>query len=649
MRILNIDVETASLADLRKTGASAYAAHPSTLITVAAWCFDDGPVQSALVPREAPDEIREHIAAGGLVQAWNAFFEFCIMRSVWGLDIRPEQMSCTMQRAQHAGLPAALGDCGPALGLAIVKDTTAHSLMLRMSRPRAMQPLRWWHEEDADRLDALRQYCVRDVEAEREISRVIPPLPAREQTISIIDRRANARGVLIDVPAIEAMLEVVEEAMTGLNEECARITGGAVKSPGSRTQALISFLGDYGADLTKDGVTEALKRDDLPDDIRRVLQLRKMAARGSVKKLQAMLDWRDPDDAMRGLLAYYGASRTGRWSGRGPQIQNLARPTIKKPNDAIDFMLAGADAAAIDAFYGAPLDVVASCLRGVLVPRPGKRFVVFDLSQIEARVLAWLAGQNDAVEVFRRGEDIYTHAQKTIGLNSRQEGKVATLGLGFGMGPNKFIDTAATYGLTFTEERAVEIVAGWREANDKIVQFWWACDRGLKELIRATWAARGKAKADLNDFVAATISPARNGSPLLTLRLPSGRSLFYRDIRLTPYEDATSERTRFAITYSGVDQITRKWGPIRTYGGRTVENIVQATARDVVAEMAVEIETAGMGELLLSVHDELIVEVPEDEAEARYAAIKEVMNRAPSWAPGLPVAAEGHVLNRYGK
>lgn len=656
---LFIDFETACALDLKKSGASRYSRDPSLIVTVIGWAFDNEPEQAETVltlgPRRLPPEVEKHIRDGGMVSGWNSRgFESNIIRNYFGLPLPPTQVIDTMQAALHAGLPAALGDAGMALGLAIVKDATAHRLMLQLARPRAIRPdgsCRWWHEEDAEKLERLRLYCAQDVASERAIAKAIPKLPEREVQISLLDARANEKGVRVDVPVVRRMIAIADASTKKLNAECNQITNGAVTSPGSQTARLLAWLGDHSpGDLTKDTVAKALARDDLPAHVRRVLEIRQLAAKSSIKKLQAVLSCIDDDDAIRGMLAYYGAARTGRWAGRLFQPQNLPRPSLEHPDLAIDAIADGADADWIEMLFGPPLEVVSSCLRGILIPRPDHAFVVFDLSQIEARMIAWLAGQQDTVAVFARGDDVYTFTARKLGLNSRQEGKVAVLGLGYGMGPNKFIDTAATYKLTYTVEQAEKIVRDWREANPHIVQFWWALDRGAKQVISdAEKAFNRRASLKINDYITLDVNPASNGSPLMTIRLPSGRRLYYRDIALEKNPGATNRLADKSVTYSGTNQITRKWDRIRSYGGRIAENSCQACARCVVAEMALEIERKRLGDVILSVHDELIVEVPLADAQARYEAIEKVMNTTPSWAPGLPVKAEGHILMRYGK
>jgi DNA polymerase len=727
-KILYIDLETTCDADLKKTGASKYSRDQSLIVTVAAWAFDQGPVQSVvntgLDVLDLPKELVEHIEAGGIVSGWNSGgFEYNVLKNHFGLKVSPEQVTDTMQRALHAGLPGALGDCGPALRLNIVKDNTAHRLMMQMAKPRKHRggKISYWHIDDPEKLARLRAYCEKDVEAEREIAKYIPELPEREKRISALDRAANERGIKLDVRLIEKMIALADEATEQLNARCAIVTKGAVTSPGTQTARMSAWLNSRGLpvdSLAKGYVEDALKRVDTElahspaaqnekkqaimralalqrdddslypilaasraepfADVKEALQLRQVAAKSSVKKLRAMLNcMEEHDQCVRGVLAYYGASRTGRFAGRLIQPQNYPRPSFKQVNAAIDLILRGGTIEDIEAVFPPVLEVIASCLRGCLVPREGKKLIDFDLSQIEARVVAWLAGQNDILEVFARGEDVYMYDVEKLGLNSRQEGKAVRLGLGFGMGPNKFVDLAETYGLTYSLQRSEEIVYGWRDENPNICNLWWDTDRVVKECIRAAKSSPlGKAEREINKYLSVMVNKARNGSYLMTLLLPSGRRLYYRDIALeierpeteiaeaerslergeidaAEFADIMAEisqrRVRESITYSGTNQITKRWGKVRTYGAKIIENATQGFARDVVIEMALAIDDQKLGELVLSVHDQLLNEVPEDEAEERYAAIEKIMNAELTFAPGLPIAAEGHIVERFGK
>ena len=484
-RVLHVDFETCCSADLRRCGADVYARDPSLIVTVLAWAFDDEPVQSVTLPGRLPLLVEDHLRRGGRFSAWNAAFEWAILTNHYGLALKPEQAICTMQAALHSGLPAALGDAGPAIGARITKDATAHRLMMQLSKPRKAGG--YWHDDEA-RLEALQRYCERDVEAERGISKLIAPLPPQEAAVSALDRAANQRGIRIDLELVAALKELAITEIKALNRECRELTRGAVTSPGTQTARLTGWLTAQGVDvpdLGKEAVSGLLCGSWSPL-AQRVLEIRQEVARSSLKKLDAMERCAGPDDRVRGQLAYYGAFRTGRWAGRLVQPQNMPRPAIRDVGAFIRHALSGPDADWVRMQWGPPLQATASALRGCLIPGPGKAFVVYDLSQIEARVVAWLAGQHDVLQTFARGEDVYTLRRgQAIGSTSRQLGKTTVLGLGFQMGAAKFVDTAAKAGLMLTLDEAQANVSAWRETNPRIVELWWAADREVKDALQA--------------------------------------------------------------------------------------------------------------------------------------------------------------------
>ena len=612
--ILHLDFETCAEVDLRRMGADIYSRHPSLIVTVMAWAWDMDPVQSRTVPSGFPPSVRDHLQNGGRFKAWNAAFEQAILVNHYGIKLDPSQAVCTMQAALHSGLPGALKDAGPAIGSTYLKNVSAHRLMMQMSKPRKIEPdgtRRYWHVDDPLKLRDLQAYCEGDVIAERDIDAMIAPLPPVELAVSRLDRAANGRGVRLDLNLVRALRFLARQETAWLNHACASLTGGEITSPGTQTAKLLKWLNDRSylmEDVGKESVAamlHALNRDfpGQRTDGQRVLEIRQEVARSSVKKLDAMLACAGPDDRVRGQLAYYGASRTGRFAGRLVQPQNFPRPPDPK---AIQFDQAGftrfmlqsvarggADSDFVRAVWAkSPLAAVAWSLRNCLIPGPGKAFVVRDLSQIEARMIAWLADQRDILEVFERhdkgdGEDVYVYTQNKLGLRSRQEGKVVVLGLGFGMGAKRFVDNAAKNGLALTLEQSEEIVRDWRDANQRIVAFWRKLDdvaKGLLRDFRGATLERG-----VNPRLSFCVSLARNGTCLLTMLLPSGRRLYYRNARIEP----DPECGRDAIVYDGVDQYTKRWGAIRTYGAKLAENATQAAARDVIVEAALRVRCAG--------------------------------------------------------
>ena len=497
MSVLHVDVETCSSLDLKKVGADVYSRDPGLIVTVIAWAFDGGPVRSAKCPLVLSPEIKDHLNNGGEFRAWAAQFEWAILTNHFGLALDPAQAVCVQQKALHSGLPASLEDAGPAIGAAQHKDASARRLMLQLSKPRKNRnkPDSFWHVDDPAKLDALEAYCRQDVEAERAIDGMIADLPPTENAIAIMDRKANNRGVRLDMNLVRALKQLALDETALLNRECDGLTQGAVTSPGTQTARLLAWLNSRLPvpllDVAKENVASALREYDegsgsIP---KRVLQIRQEIAKSSVKKLDAMQRCAGPLDRVRGQLAYYGAFRTGRFAGRLIQPQNFPRPLIKDVKGFIRYMLqsiarGGPDAEFVRVVWGNPLDAIATALRGCLVPATGKAFVVRDLSQIEARVVAWLAGQQDLLRVFEAGTDVYVYMQRKLGLPSRQASKAATLGLGFGMGPGHFIDYAASMGVAVTLEESEDMVREWRAANDRIVQFWWDMDRVAKDVIR---------------------------------------------------------------------------------------------------------------------------------------------------------------------
>jgi len=632
--VLSIDFETASEAKLPKIGAYAYARHPSTRILCMAWAFDDEPVSVWRPDEDFPERIYDHVLSDYVVRGWNVAFEYAIWDAFFPqfmpIDLHPGQLDDTMARAAYWGLPLALDQAGAALGLSTLKDKTGHALMLRMSRPRS--PGHWWHEEDPQKYDELCAYCAQDVEAERAIAHKLHPLPDREKRIWQMDFEINQLGVAVDTVLVQRLKEIAAEASQDLNARLTRITGGLVTTVNA-TGAMLKFIHAQGfqiPDLQKTTVAEALHWGGLSPVVTDVLQIRQAAAKTSTAKLAVLTD-AVVYGRVCGMTQYYGAARTGRWAGRLLQPQNLPRGTIKDIDGAIDMILNGATVDDLESLFpvGA-LDIVSSLLRSCLVAGPGKSLIVADFSQIEARVIAWLAGQEDVVEVFKAGnEDIYVYTARRIGSTSRQLGKVLVLACGFGMGPGRFQETAADYGIDLTAKQAEDAVAAWRDANPDIVQFWWACDR----------AARAVAAGSKVVYLVGPVTFRRRQNSMV-ITLPSGRELIYRNVRLVTNE---GHEGRDTVVYDGVHQITKNWSAIRTYGGKLAENITQAVARDVMADAMLDMDLP----IVLTVHDEIIVEShgPYDAAEI----MQIFMSKTPAWAPGLPVAASGWTGPRYKK
>jgi len=648
MTRLHLDFETHSEADLRKIGSSAYSRDPSTDVTCLAWAVDDGPVK-LWIPGENYDVPNTEILAYENVEihAWNSRFErdiwdnILVKRYGWP-KIEPHQWHCTMARANYWGLPAKLELAGNALGLPLnlQKLANARQLMLQMARPRSYdasnRPV-WWHDTDLIKLRMLADYCVQDVEAERAIHKHTSDLPPRERALWLIDQDMNRRGITVDKRFAVAMRSIATAAKLDIDRELAGLTGGTVTGVNQQAK-LLEFVQNNGmpglTDLKKDTI-EPLA-DPYGDVAEQALALRRDGAKTSTAKLNAMLDALEPDCRLRGSLRYYG-TRTGRWSGTGGakvQLQNLPRGVLKDPLTACQDILDDMPVDFLNKWHGRTLDVVSSCLRGCFVAAPGKNLVVADLSQIEARMLAWLAGQDDVLAVFRSGQDIYSYDARKMGSPNRQLGKTFRLGAGYGTGVAKIIAIARGYGVDLAPAVAQQLIYSWRRDNPKIVGLW----ADLERAFRIAISQPAGSHFDINKWL--KILRTTGG---IAIVLPSGRWLIYRNARWIT-DDETGEDQ---MVYDGVDRYTNQWGPIRVWGSKLAADVTQAAARDVMAEDMLELD--GYVDLILSVHDELIAEADREYSGETLDNMLDVMRTPPGWAPGLPVWAEGWHGPRYHK
>ena len=649
MRVV-LDFETASEADLRLTGVHVYAAHPSTRVTVLCYAVGGGTIKT-WTGGPCPGDLAAAIRAGCVVVAHNYLFELniwaAILEPLGFPPIRLEQWSCTMARALVAGLPASLEMAGHALGLAVQKDKSARDLMLRFARPRSLNPVTWWHETDQPRFARLIAYCAQDVDAERALDRAVPELDPREREVFLADHDINQAGLRVDLPLVDRMRTLGESEKTRINARLNRLTNGRVTGA-AQVARLVLWLqeqdvqvptldkGDGGPPrptLGRAAVEGMLARGGLPRHVEAVLRCRRDASRSSTAKLATIRNSVSADGRLRGTLQYYGANRTGRWAGRRFQPQNLPRGTIKDVAGAVRIIQQGAEPEALEAlFEDSVMGVLASSLRSTIEAAPGSLLVSCDLSQIEARVLVWLAGQEDALDVFRRGDDVYTWIANRMGSNNRQYGKVVCLALGYGMGPTRFQLTAAGYGVPLDMSEAEHAVQEWRGLNGRVVDLWWGLHRAAMRvasgLVGTTDRYRGI------EFRRATHS--------LDAVLPSGRRLVYRDPRVVTHP----EHHHPELIYRGVE--AGRWGMVRTYPGKLAENIIQAIARDVMAESLILARRKRVP-LVATVHDELVAEIP----EARAAPLRDwmlwAMQRPIRWASGLPIAAAATIGRRYRK
>ena len=634
--VVSIDFETRSAVDLRKTGVYKYAADPSTDI----WCMAyKAPWSDDVLVWMPGDErdtyLEDWIMAGGLLSAWNANFE----RTIWNEIMvgryqwprtNIKQWRCTMAQASAMGLPRALGQAAAVLGVEEQKDKTGAALMLRMARPRKVNAdgsYTWW--DTKDKLDTLIAYCRQDVRTELSVAEVLNEMPDAERRLYQLDQRINDRGVALDVDLVNRVKALAENARVEIDAEIQRLTKGQVKAA-TNAMELTAWLNAHGIQaksVDKQTVGRLLSFDRMHPVIREVLKLRQNGAKSSTAKYDAMLHAVNADGRMRGLLVYHGAA-TGRWSGKLVQPQNFPRP--QKKQDELDEIIAKLKAEEDVSAHGAGTVLASDLLRSMLVADEGHRLMFADYSAIEARVLAWVAGQRDLVETFKNGGDVYkdmASAIYSVNVESvtdkqRQVGKMAILGCGYGMGGKRFAEQCATMGINVAEDEAKRIVSVYREKNNRIAQYW----RDVE-----------------NDFVEMVKGAGRVGTvPLL---LPSGRSLTYHNPRIIQRETPWGAM-RDTAQVDTLNSVTRQWVSQIIWGGLLTENVVQATARDMMATAMMALEVKGYN-VILSVHDEIICEVPDN-----FGSLDEMidtMTRVPAWAEGCPINAEGKEGKRYRK
>ena len=631
------DFETRSAVDLRKTGVYVYASDASTDVWCLAYSWDGEDIRVWKPGDPIDTELEDWIVEGGKMSAFNANFE----RVIWNKIMAPRynwprtkagQWYCTMAQASAAGLPRSLGQAAAVLGVEEQKDKIGQALMLRMARPRktlADGTHTWWTAPD--KVNALIEYCRQDVRTEMDVSTHIPYLPDSERQLFLLDQRINDRGVMLDRDLLERVRALATESKAEIDSEINRLTKGEVRSA-TQGMHLAAWLRKYGvqtSSVDKQAVAKILSSDGLHPVIRRVVELRQSGAKSSTAKLDAMEYAAGDDDRMRGLLVYHGAA-TGRWSGKLVQPQNFPRPVRKQAE--LDEIIAKLKADESVAEHGHGTEIAADLLRSMIIAAPDHRLMFADYSAIEARVLAWMAGQKDLVETFAKGGDVYIKMASAIynvpedkvTPEQRQVGKMAILGCGYGMGGKRFAEQCAVMGIDVDVEEAKRIVSIYRQENNQIAAYWQSLEAEYLELAR-----------DALD----------QGETILRYALPSGRHLTYRNPRIVQRETpwGTSQDT---VEIDTLNSITRQWVPQKIWGGLAVENVVQATARDLMAGAMMRLESAGYP-VIMSVHDEIICEVP-----VGYGSLDEmieIMTSPPAWAKGCPIAAEGKEGPRYRK
>lgn len=692
-RFVFCDTETYSEVDLFSSGVHRYAESPTTEITVFVWAVDDGPpVVEDLTGRKRPSaEAMALLNDPAVILVFhNVAFDRTLMRHCWGLDLPIERFEDTMVRALAHGLPGALGKIGAALGVDEdeAKDKKGRELVMLFAKPRPKNHKlrRATRDTHPDDWAMFLSYAGQDVVAMRAIHRKLPNWNYRqghpEMDLWYLDARVNNRGIQIDLDLARAAIDAVAVEQARLKAETNDATDGKVRSPSQRDELLSYILLEHGVrlpDMSADTLRRRAEDPNLPDPVRLLINLRLEATKTSTSKYKAAVNATSSDGRLRATQQFCGAARTGRVAHRLVQPGNLPRPSKGFDEAAQELAIQSLKAGTADILHDDVMQLTADCIRGLIVAPPGRKLCIADLSNIEGRVLAWLAGENWKLDAFRaydagRGADIYKLAYaRSFGVDAalvdkdqRQIGKVQELMLGYEGGVGAYLTGAATYGfnvgdLAASVYRATDprtwkdtlgsydwfqkkgltyglpldhwaacrvLVDAWREAHPNTKALWGA----LKEAFAGAVRKRGET------FAVGQHLKVRCDGSWLRIRLPSGRYLCY----LSPEVDADGN-----CSFMGVDQYSRQWKRIRTHGGKLAENVTQAVARDVMFYNAPSIEAAGYA-IVLSIHDELLTETP-DTDEFSSDALAALMSADPGWAKGLPLAAAGFETYRYRK
>lgn len=656
MRHLSIDIETRSSADISKTGLYRYAQDKDFGILLFAYKLDEDPVKivDLEMGEKIPDQILKCMSDPSVTKhAYNAAFEwYCLNRA--GYHTPLAQWKCTMIHGLYCGYTAGLDATGKAIGLPQDKQklTTGKALIRYFCvpcKPTKSNGGRTWNlpPHAPEKWKLFKGYCVQDVVTESEILKRLSafPVPETEERLWQMDVRMNAFGVRVDTGLITGALMIDGISTQELTDEAVEITG--LSNPNSTGQ-LLQWLTEQGVqmeNLQKATVEETLTREALPKTVRRILEIRQQLGKTSVRKYTAMQTAKCEDDRIRGLTQFYGANRTGRWAGRLVQLQNLPRNYLKTLDYARNLVKAQ-NYEGVRLLYGNVPDTLSQLIRTAFIPSEGHKFVVADFSAIEARVIAWLAGEQWVNEVFATHGKIYEATASQMfhvpierivkgnpEYSLRQKGKVATLALGYQGGTSALIAMGAL-NMGLTEEELPDIVTRWRNANPRIRDLWYAVE---ETALAAMTTAEPQA---MRGLIFRLEGDLLYGQSFLTVQLPSGRKLFYPKPFL--------QENRFgkmAIHYYTVGQQTRKWEVDSTYGGKMTENIVQAIARDCLAETLRRISHLGL-QVVFHVHDEVIIDAPMDVTVDQICSL---MADPISWAPGLILKGAGFESSYYMK
>lgn len=642
MKKLSIDLETYSSVDLGKSGVYKYAESEDFEILLFAYSIDDGEVK--VIDLANGEIIIEEILSAlsdERIEKWafNANFERACLSRFLGKRLKPQGWYCTMIWSAYLGLPLSLEKVGDVLKLDKQKMNEGKALIRYFSIPckptktNGMRTRNLPHH-DLEKWSTFKEYNKRDVETEMEIKKKLSafPMPQSEWENYWVDQNINDRGILIDEVLVDSAIKFDAILRDENMDRAIELT--ALENPNSPLQ-LKEWLNKKGLEinsLAKKDVESAIKNAE--GDIKEVLELRQELSKSSVRKYDAMKNVKGKDNRARGLIQFYGANRTGRYSGRLIQVQNLRRNNLKDLELARS-LVKNRDYETMEILYESPSDILSQLIRTAFIPKESTRFIISDFSAIEARVLAWLAGEQWVLDAFENGEDIYCRTASRMfgvqvekhGVNGhlRQKGKIATLACGY-QGALGALKAMGGIEMGLSEDELQSIVDSWREANPYIVSLWWDIDAVVKRVVKT------RTKEEYKNLV---ISYEKG---ILFIELPSKRRLAYPKAKI-----GTNRFGGESIAYEGI-VVGNKWDKIESYGGKFVENIVQAIARDILAESMMRLEKKGFN-IVMHIHDEVVIESDSSSVEE----INEIMSIVPIWAPGLILDADGFESEFYKK
>ena len=658
MHKLNIDLETYSSVNIKKAGAQAYIRSPDFEILLFGYSIDGAePIVVDLACGEKiPPHVIEAIYSPEYTKhAYNAPFEWGCLSKHFGFKLPPSQWRDTMLHGLYCGYTAGLEATGRALGLPEDKQklNTGKAIIHYFCSPCKPSKAnggrtRNYPHHDPEKWALFKEYNKQDVVAEMEIDKKLSafPVPDFVQKQWETDLIINDRGVAVDMDFVHGALELGATVSTSLKEEAIQLSG--LYNPNSVKQLaqwLEEQTGEEITNLRKETVSSLLNRDANSDEVNRMLAIRQELGKTSMKKYDAIEECVCPDGRVRGLLQYYGANRTGRWAGRLVQVQNLPR-TYTEPLDLARQLVKHRQLDGLKVVYGSVNDTLSQLIRTAFVAPEGHVLIDADFSAIEARVISWLADQEWRLEVFRTHGKIYeASASQMFGVPLelikkgnpeyalRQRGKVAELALGYqgGVGAMRNMDSGGLLA-DLPDEEVQDIVNRWREANSKIRDLWYAFDSAAVQVINYGGSVKVRCCTVAREY------DCVQGTTCLTILLPSGRKLYYVDPAI-----GENRWGNPSISYMGMDQTTKKWKRIETYGGKLVENCVQAIARDCLAQAIDHLEEAGYP-VVFHVHDEVVIDIaPYADNETMLKSVVEIMAKPIPWAQGLPLGAEGWV------